>query len=722
MNKSKIYCLIEIIFFKRRLMMIDYLNQLIKIAFTLLVMIACNPGGGGFYDDDGYTGYDDDGYTEYDDDGYTGYDYSVENDEYIDDFWNDQEDMWGGGETPVDASEWTVFVYAHADHNLSNSMWTDIAEMQAATLSNDVNLIVAVDYNASLTNYFTNQLFPEGTLIFKIACSNQDHQLLDYLPEENFDDPSVLQEKIEYVYQTFPARRYGLILWDHGGAWYGGYGGDRQNGTDQYPKGISNREVASSIQAALQNQNISKLDFFSFDTCLMGGVELIYEFMDITKYYIANAEIDYGDGWDYKKTFSYLSANPMVTTEQFVLQENIFWGAHHQESFLDQNFSSHISIDMSNLTDFKTVFKNLTIQLRSLNDQIYQSVAQTIFSYVSPVYEIDNAKSFNRSVLRDLGQFLQNLQDIYLSRTDTNIPEIDETLNALNSMTVRLHQGKLRAQSNQNGLHIYLPLANDFETTSVNYTNLAYHLYQESDWYETLKDFSESSPSTAPTIRLSADEDQNGDGFVEVKVSTNSPNQVYVEYNLYEAQNDGSRVLNGYIASGYLENANRQISYDWSGVSYVLNRPGERLPISLKFVGNLGIDEAGQQVDLFEVYGAFSYSEDVFIYGSLYFLRRGGPNGVLDEMPRYCGEQNLDLNQITIQECNFVQNTYFTAFREVIIQNQIGYENAGEILFDDQLVLQPQTGNDGTYIFKITAQDIYGNQSAAEISLNLSSN
>ena len=42
----------------------------------------------------------------------------------------------------------------------------------------------------------------------------------------------------------------------------------------------------------------------------MGGAEQLVDFHDLCDIYIANPEIDYGDGWDYASTMAYLRSNP----------------------------------------------------------------------------------------------------------------------------------------------------------------------------------------------------------------------------------------------------------------------------------------------------------------------------------------------------------------------------------------------------------------------------
>ena len=50
-------------------------------------------------------------------------------------------------------STWTVVVYGHGDHNLSPGLARDLDEMKAATLRDNVNVLVLADWNGSESGF-----------------------------------------------------------------------------------------------------------------------------------------------------------------------------------------------------------------------------------------------------------------------------------------------------------------------------------------------------------------------------------------------------------------------------------------------------------------------------------------------------------------------------------------------------------------------------------------
>ena len=103
-------------------------------------------------------------------------------------------------------AKWTFMVYMAGDNNLSDAGDTDMDEMCKVGSSPDVNILVQFDNEGNF-----------GTRRFLVQKSARD--VLDSLGETDSGDPNVLLDFISWVKSCYPARRYALILWNHGGGW-----------------------------------------------------------------------------------------------------------------------------------------------------------------------------------------------------------------------------------------------------------------------------------------------------------------------------------------------------------------------------------------------------------------------------------------------------------------------------------------------------------------------
>lgn len=178
----------------------------------------------------------------------------------------------------------------------------DLNEMLHATISDKVNIIVETGGTArwrnSVVKNNTNQHYQVTSSGLKL--------LQDNLGQRPMTDPRTLQDFITYSATNFPANRYALIFWDHGGGSLSGFGYDQL-----FPN--SGSMSISQIHSALEGAGV-KFDFVGFDACLMATLETAYMLNYHADYMIASEETEPGIGWHYTNWISKLSANTSMDT------------------------------------------------------------------------------------------------------------------------------------------------------------------------------------------------------------------------------------------------------------------------------------------------------------------------------------------------------------------------------------------------------------------------
>ena len=126
---------------------------------------------------------------------------------------------------------------------------------------------------------------------------------------ELMSDPATLQAFIDYGVANYPAEKYDLIFWDHGGGPQDGFGYDEHYSKKTAPAGIRDYMTFAGIVDALGDNDVvdsngdgerdARFDFVDFDACLMGNLELSLVLSDYTDYYIASADLEPGYGQCY---------------------------------------------------------------------------------------------------------------------------------------------------------------------------------------------------------------------------------------------------------------------------------------------------------------------------------------------------------------------------------------------------------------------------------------
>ncbi len=273
---------------------------------------------------------------------------------------------------PSQKPTWTILVYGHADHSLSPQLVADLKKMESAGSGPGFNIVVQADFDASAAEENEEEGLPpelnKGTTRFLVTKSKDPDRVtsrpVQRLPEMNHDNPRALTEFIQWATKRYPADRYGLVLWDHGNQWEG-YGGDEQDGTVEDPKVLSTAEIRNAVQEAMKTAGIRKWDFITFDTCLMGGIEVLADFAGLTDLFIACPEIDYGDGWDYGPVLQWLKERPGAAMTDFGRQEAALWKKLHfaKDNDADRALAAHSVYDPTAFPAVRTAFSNFVAAL-----------------------------------------------------------------------------------------------------------------------------------------------------------------------------------------------------------------------------------------------------------------------------------------------------------------------------------------------------------------------
>ena len=379
------------------------------------------------------------------------------------------------GNNPDLEDNWTILVYGHADHNLGVNLVGDLIEMESVGSGDGLNIVVQTDFNPKAwirgnkvsSNWLIGRHSNISDDIRNQVCrflidgnknnSTFDTQPIEKLPEtKNMDNADTLIDFINWGITKYPAKRYGLVLWDHGGQWTG-YGGDSQNGTygdfgfswDNY--GMKTKKIRDAIQTSFTSTGISKFDFVTFDTCLMAGVEVLVDFHDLTDVFMACAEIDYGAGWDYR-ALDYLKKNPNASTIEFARQEVQYWDKHHSRWGADIELRNHAAFDFNKYNEFNAAFIEFTLRLTTQQsgniEKITRARRDAIHYWINSVGKMKQPTDYI-----DLGHFALKLAD---SLSDGDLKESCLKLaESINSMVIAKSTGNSRKESL--GLSVYYP-------------------------------------------------------------------------------------------------------------------------------------------------------------------------------------------------------------------------------------------------------------------------
>ena len=167
-------------------------------------------------------------------------------------------------------------------------------------------------------------------------------------------EPEELTDFIKWTKENYPADRYMLVLWDHGGGFASGFGVDDLNKRQGDQRTMSASEIINAIGDAGV-----KFDLIGFDACLMQNIEYAYALEPYADYYLASQETEPAYGWFYTAGFGKLAEDPTLATEEFgrmmVSSYDQLYRTMHDGEAQPEN-----TLSLVDLTLVKPVYEQLT--------------------------------------------------------------------------------------------------------------------------------------------------------------------------------------------------------------------------------------------------------------------------------------------------------------------------------------------------------------------------
>lgn len=214
-------------------------------------------------------------------------------------------------------AKWTFMVYLDADNNLESAGIDDMNEMEAIGSTDEVNIVVQFDRWRSSEDEDdeTNGDWTDARryLVQKDSDRNiiQSEELA-ILGEVNMGDPQTLIDFTTWSMDNYPAENYALVLWDHGGAFWGVCWDDTVPGQDGHDH-LDIDEVEYALEKTYLHRGSEKIELLGFDACLMAQMAVLYQMKDYTSVVCASGFSEPNDGWPYIEILGPLTSNPTMT-------------------------------------------------------------------------------------------------------------------------------------------------------------------------------------------------------------------------------------------------------------------------------------------------------------------------------------------------------------------------------------------------------------------------
>jgi len=266
-------------------------------------------------------------------------------------------------------------------------------------------------------------------------------EIVEALGETDSGSPEVLSAFIAWAAANYPADRYALILWNHGGGWEPaeldriaravaspGYNGRELAERGASPlghvffrssmerifslSGPAERAICSDDGSghSLDTIELGKViaagaqvigqpfDLLGMDACLMSNLEVVYQLRGHVRYVVASEENEPGNGWPYDRILARLAADPGVPTAAFaaaIVADYVDWYRQHDSGAV----VTQAALDLGRLPQLTGPLDDLAGLLEGAMPDVYRDIWKAQRS----------AARFWHNTLWDLGHFCREL-------------------------------------------------------------------------------------------------------------------------------------------------------------------------------------------------------------------------------------------------------------------------------------------------------------------------
>ncbi len=219
-------------------------------------------------------------------------------------------------------NSWTILLYIAADNDLEPAALIDLDEIELGLANGGPGVTVVAFVDRSAQDFEYGEFPPQIAEVIentpqwdgaRILLMEPDtragvvSRFMDEWGEVNTGDPRILASFIEYGVRNYPADRYALIIWDHGG------------GPGFFASDYSERDqiTLKELSETLAQVNVH-FDIIGFDACLMGSIETAYEVRKYADYLVASEETEPNLGWPYDTIIARIASNPSMSARDVV--------------------------------------------------------------------------------------------------------------------------------------------------------------------------------------------------------------------------------------------------------------------------------------------------------------------------------------------------------------------------------------------------------------------
>lgn len=317
--------------------------------------------------------------------------------------------------------------------DLQSDCVNDLYEMCAAEIPDNVTVVVQA---GGASEWDDSRLRAKRINRFTIA--DYDFSDVEVCAWQNMGAQETLEDYLDWAVSTYPADRYMLVFWNHGGGSNSGVCFDETADYD----GLTIHEINDALYNFTEANPDFHLDVIGFDACLMATYETAAHMQYYADFMVASEELEPGLGWNYA-WLDALGENPALDAQGI----GVAIADAYMEACLDENPDDYLSMSVLYLPAMEYLV----------------STMETYAAYLSQALDAGQLSTFSRARQRmyafgDFDDATSDMVDMMalIDGTRTIAPQTADVLQTAYERVVRYNVGT-RKFDYLTGMSVYFP-------------------------------------------------------------------------------------------------------------------------------------------------------------------------------------------------------------------------------------------------------------------------
>ena len=326
----------------------------------------------------------------------------------------------------------TILMYM-CGTDLQSDCVNDLYEMCAAEIPDNVTVVVQA---GGASQWDDSRL--RANRINRFTIADYDFSDVEVCAWQHMGAQETLEDYLNWAVSTYPADRYMLVFWNHGGGSNSGVCFDETADYD----GLTIHEINDALYNFTEANPDFHLDVIGFDACLMATYETAAHMQYYADFMVASEELEPGLGWNYA-WLDALGENPALDAQGI----GVAIADAYMEACLDENPDDYLSMSVLYLPAMEYLV----------------STMETYAAYLSQALDAGQLSTFSRARQRmyafgDFNDATSDMVDMMalIDSTRTIAPQTADVLQTAYERVVRYNVGT-RKFDYLTGMSVYFP-------------------------------------------------------------------------------------------------------------------------------------------------------------------------------------------------------------------------------------------------------------------------